>query len=124
MQINGFDNSLCIDFDQIKKIFILQPTEGRFLTDLFEERRKVAAYFKNRNGETVDVVNPITSIFGDSELSYLAKSLELMTKADCIVCLPNISSTKRTNLEWLIATTYALPMLSITQEELDSRSSK
>ena len=96
------------------KVFISQPMKNRTNKEIEETREEIIKQVKERFGE----VEIIDSFFKDAPVNskplwFLAKSLELMSKADLVVFAPGWKWARGCIIEHECAQGYHYPILEI-----------
>lgn len=96
------------------KVFISQPMKNRTNEEIEKTREEIIKQVKERFGE----VEIIDSFFKDAPVNskplwFLAKSLELMSKADLVVFAPGWNCARGCIIEHECAKGYHYPILEI-----------
>ena len=65
------------------KVFISQPMRGKTTEKIKEEREQIVQELEKQGYEVINSILDISE--GRSPVFYLAKSLELLDEADCVV---------------------------------------
>lgn len=86
------------------KVFISQPMRGKSTKKIKEERKQIVQELENQGHEVIDSVLDISE--GKSPVYYLAKSLELLDKADCIVFMKGWQEARGCRIEHMTAVEY------------------
>lgn len=97
-----------------KVIFISQPMGGRSDDEINAERRRVIEIARQQFGE-VDALETFFSDFGPAAkpLDYLARSIELLAKADVAIFAPGWQDARGCRIEHQCAEDYGIPVMEV-----------
>lgn len=97
-----------------KVIFISQPMGGRSDDEINAERRRVIEIARQQFGE-VDVLETFFSNFGPAAkpLDYLARSIELLAKADVAIFAPGWQDARGCRIEHQCALEYGILVMEV-----------
>lgn len=88
----------------IMKIMISQPMRGKTNEQIREERTKLILKLESEGHEVIDTVLDISE--NKSPIYYLAKSIELLDKADAVVFMPGWQQARGCKIEHEVAVEY------------------
>lgn len=86
------------------KIMISQPMRGKTNEQIREERTKLILKLESEGHEVIDTVLDISE--NKSPIFYLAKSIELLDKADAVVFMPGWQQARGCKIEHEVAVEY------------------
>lgn len=86
------------------KIMISQPMRGKTDKQIREERAELVKKLENEGYEVIDTVLDISE--NKSPIYYLAKSIELLDKADAVVFMKGWQEARGCRIEYTIAVEY------------------
>ena len=86
------------------KIMISQPMRGKTNEQIREERTKLILKLESEGHEVIDTVLDISE--NKSPIYYLAKSIELLDKADAVVFMPGWENARGCRIEEICAREY------------------
>lgn len=84
------------------KMFISQPMNGRTEEEIIKERRDIAKLLP-ANCEMLDTLFDLDT---DNPIMYLAKSIEKLAEADCVIFIPGWEDARGCKIEFEIAKAY------------------
>lgn len=88
------------------KIMISQPMRGKTNEQIREEREELVKELESQGHEVVDTVFGDFPNGGDTPLHYLAKSIEFLANADCLVCMKGWENARGCRIEEECAREY------------------
>lgn len=88
----------------IMKVFISQPMRGKTTEKIKEEREQIVKDLENQGYEVINSILDISE--GKSPVYYLAKSLELLDEADCVVFMKGWQEARGCRIEHMTAVEY------------------
>jgi hypothetical protein len=94
----------------MKKYFISQPMKGKTEEQVKEERAVLAAKIEAQGGSVLDSVFPDFTGEGRTPLLYLAKSIELLARADVAVFMPGWENARGCRIEHAACRDYGVPI--------------
>ena len=86
------------------KVFISQPVRGKTIEEMQEERKSIKEELEKQGYEVINSVLDISE--GKSPVYYLAKSLELLDEADCVVFMKGWQEARGCRVEHMTAVEY------------------
>lgn len=86
------------------KIMISQPMRGKTTEQIRNEREELIKQLEEQGYEVIDTVLDISE--NKSPIYYLAKSIELLDKADAVVFMPGWQQARGCEIEYQVATRY------------------
>lgn len=86
------------------KIMISQPMRGKTNEQIREERAELILKLEAEGHEVIDTVLDISE--NKSSIFYLAKSIELLDKADAVVFMPGWQQARGCRIEEICAKEY------------------
>lgn len=86
------------------KVFISQPMRGKTTEKIKEEREQIVKDLENQGYEVINSILDISE--GKSPVYYLAKSLELLDEADCVVFMKGWQEARGCRIEHMTAVEY------------------
>lgn len=85
------------------KVFISQPMMNKPNDILQQERAKLVEELESQGHEVLDSVFDLQN---GTPLQYLAKSIEIMDKADAVIMMKGWEESRGCNMEYNIAISY------------------
>ena len=98
------------------KIMISQPMKGKTNEQIHKEREDLKIAIEASGAELMDTV--FDNVDNGTPLSYLAKSIEFLDKADIVWFMPGWDKSRGCRIEFECAKEYGKHMKCITEEEL------
>lgn len=97
----------------MKKLMIVQPTNGRFASEVQAERKAAAQDAAGRLGEPLAVLNRAgePGDYYEIEMEYLAEHLRKMAQADVVYFVRGWTGTHLCRVLHTVAAAYDLLML-------------
>ncbi len=94
----------------MKKLFISQPMRGKTDEEILKEREEAIAKAKEVLGEDVEVLDTFFGDFGPdaTPLTYLARSLEYLAKADIAYFAKGWQLARGCRIEYKCAIEYGI----------------
>ena len=97
-----------------KNIFISQPMNGRTDAEILDERERMLELAARECHD----IHPLETFFPDlgpdaKPLTYLAKSLEYLAKADVAVFAPGWQDARGCRIEHQCAADYGIPIMEV-----------
>lgn len=92
----------------MKKIFISQPMRGKTSEEIRAEREKAVEVVKAFVNDEVEVLDSYFDDFDGNPLEYLAKSIELLAKADIAYFAKGWKDARGCRIEHICAVEYAI----------------
>ena len=92
----------------MKKIFISQPMRGKTSEEIRAEREKAVETVKAFVNDEVEVLDSYFDDFDGNPLEYLAKSIELLAKADVAYFAKGWKDARGCRIEHICAVEYAI----------------
>ena len=92
----------------MKKIFISQPMRGKTSEEIRAEREKAVETVKAFVNDEVEVLDSYFDDFDGNPLEYLAKSIELLAKADVAYFAKGWEDARGCRIEHICAVEYAI----------------
>ncbi len=86
------------------KVFISQPMRGKTTEKIKEEREQIVQELEKQGYEVINSILDISE--GRSPVFYLAKSLELLDEADCVVFMKGWQEARGCRIEHMTAVEY------------------
>ena len=86
------------------KIMISQPMRGKTEEQIRSEREELVRQLEKQGHEVIDTVLDISE--NKSPIYYLAKSIELLDKADAVVFMPGWQQARGCKIEHEVAVEY------------------
>lgn len=86
------------------KIMISQPMRGKTNEQIRNERQELVRQLEKQGHEVIDTVLDISE--NKSPIYYLAKSIELLDKADAVVFMPGWQQARGCKIEEICAREY------------------
>lgn len=98
-----------------KKVFISQPMGGKTDEEILTERRAARSLARIELGKDIEILDTFFDDLGaDAKpLTYLAKSLEFLAKADVAVFVPDWQDARGCRIEHQCAVDYGIPILEV-----------
>ena len=91
------------------KIMISQPMRGKTNDQIRQERAELILKLEAEGHEVIDTVLDISE--NKSPIFYLAKSIELLDKADAVVFMPGWEKARGCRIEHDICLQYEIPTM-------------
>lgn len=88
------------------KIMISQPMKGRSEEEIRNERNKVIEQLTKEGHKVVETIFGEAPENTDKALWYLGKSIDAMSKVDCVVFMPGWNKARGCAIEYQIACAY------------------
>ncbi len=88
------------------KIMISQPMRGKTNEQIKQEREELVKELESQGHEVVDTVFNDFPNGQATPLHYLAKSIEFLANADCVVCMPGWENARGCRIEEQCAREY------------------
>ena len=92
----------------MKKIFISQPMKGKTSEEIRAEREKAVEVVKAFVNDEVEVLDSYFDDFDGNPLEYLAKSIELLAKADIAYFAKGWKDARGCRIEHICAVEYTI----------------
>ena len=92
----------------MKKIFISQPMRGKTSEEIRAEREKAVEVVKAFVNDEVEVLDSYFDDFDGNPLEYLAKSIELLAKADVAYFAKGWEDARGCRIEHICAVEYTI----------------
>lgn len=92
----------------MKKVFISQPMRGKTGEEIRAEREKAVEAVKAFVNDEVEVLDSYFDDFDGNPLEYLAKSIELLAKADVAYFAKGWKDARGCRIEHICAVEYAI----------------
>lgn len=92
----------------MKKIFISQPMRGKTSEEIRAEREKAVEVVKVFVNDEVEVLDSYFDDFDGNPLEYLAKSIELLAKADIAYFAKGWKDARGCRIEHICAVEYTI----------------
>ena len=92
----------------MKNVFISQPMRGKTGEEIRAEREKAVETVKAFVNDEVEVLNSYFDDFDGNPLEYLAKSIELLAKADVAYFAKGWKDARGCRIEHICAVEYAI----------------
>ena len=92
----------------MKKIFISQPMRGKTSEEIRAEREKAVEAVKAFVNDEVEVLDSYFDDFDGNPLEYLAKSIELLAKADIAYFAKGWKDARGCRIEHICAVEYTI----------------
>ena len=92
----------------MKKIFISQPMRGKTSEEIRAEREKAVEVVKAFVNDEVEVLDSYFDDFDGNPLEYLAKSIELLAKADIAYFAKGWKDARGCRIEHICAVEYTI----------------
>ena len=92
----------------MKKIFISQPMRGKTSEEIRAEREKAVEVIKAFVNDEVEVLDSYFDDFDGNPLEYLAKSIELLAKADVAYFAKGWEDARGCRIEHICAVEYTI----------------
>ena len=86
------------------KVFISQQMRGKTTEKIKEEREQIVQELEKQGYEVINSILDISE--GRSPVFYLAKSLELLDEADCVVFMKGWQEARGCRIEHMTAVEY------------------
>ena len=92
----------------MKNVFISQPMRGKTGEEIRAEREKAVEAVKAFVNDEVEVLDSYFDDFDGNSLEYLAKSIELLAKADVAYFAKGWKDARGCRIEHICAVEYAI----------------
>lgn len=93
------------------KIMISQPMSGKTEQQIRKERKDLANKLMDEGYEVIDTIFNFEDVKANKFVYYLAKSIEAMSIADCIIFMKGWEKARGCIIEHDIAQKYEIPIM-------------
>ncbi len=93
------------------KAFISQPMRGKTDDEIKAERENMISVLKTRCGDDVEVLDSFFEDFNGNGLAFLAKSIEVLSKADVAIFAAGWEGARGCRIEHECAVQYGVKVL-------------
>lgn len=95
------------------KVFISQPMLGKTKDEILKDRERIKKYMEDTYKEPIEIIDSyiteeVPETVTNSGVWYMAKSLELMSKADLVFFAKDFRKGKGCIIEFVIASSYEM----------------
>lgn len=102
----------------MKKLFISQPTRGKFPEEIQAERERMIAYAREVIEEDVEVLDTYYKDFNGSRVEFLGRSISDLGKADVAIFAPGWDRYEGCSCEHTVCESYGIPHIHATPAEM------
>lgn len=93
------------------KAFISQPMRGKTDDEIKVERQKMISALKEKCGDDVEILDSFFEDFNGNALAFLAKSIEVLSRADVAIFAAGWESARGCCIEHECAVQYGVKVL-------------
>ena len=97
----------------MKKIFISQPMKGKTDEEILNERRNMVNAVKEKYGNEVEILQSFLANYYDNAISFLGKSIEILSNADIAVFGKGWDKARGCIIEHQVCKSYGVPTLEL-----------
>lgn len=93
------------------KAFISQPMRGKTADEIRAERQNMISALKEKCGDDVEVLDSFFVDFNGNALAFIAKSIEVLSKADVAIFAAGWEDARGCRIEHECAVQYGIKVL-------------